>query len=439
MTGMDGVEARHVTPPVSGAGVAVAGRRGDLDLLRGLVVLGLVFFHTAVIFGPGELPIKHEPANLGAAVFVAFGATWGMPLLFMVAGMGVFYSLRSRTPGQFVRERLRRLLVPLVFGVLTLVPLQVYLGLMYSHQSPGGFWEFYRRWLDVRPSADFPFLLQAAGEGPFGVGHLWFLVCLLAYSLLLLPVFLLTRRFPAEQIVDRTRVLSRTGMLVLPALPLVLIEVAAGSEEGMSGWNRYSYAILLAYGYLAAADARIGAAMRRYWRLALGLAFAAFAVGLPVYAAANAAGAAPFVDHDAASMVFRLLKTVDGWLWIVAIMGAAGALIARRAGPRLAAPPAGDTRTRRLGAYANEAVLPFYVLHETVIIAVAYVVLSWPIGGAAQYAVIAVLSLTGTLLLYDVAVRRTPPTRWLFGLRPMGRSTPPPRAAAPDDESRSAG
>jgi surface polysaccharide O-acyltransferase-like enzyme len=73
---------------------------------------------------------------------------------------------------------------------------------------------------------------------------------------------------------------------------------------------------------------------------------------------------------------------------------------------------------RRLGAYANDAVLPFYVLHETVIVVVAYAVLSWPIGGGLQYCLIAVASLAATLLLYDLGVRRHPVTRFLFGLKP---------------------
>ena len=63
--------------------------------------------------------------------------------------------------------------------------------------------------------------------------------------------------------------------------------------------------------------------------------------------------------------------------------------------------------------------LPFYVLHETVIVAVAYVVLSWPIGGGLQYCLIASVSLVATLVLYDLGVRRHPVTRFLFGLKPQ--------------------
>jgi hypothetical protein len=97
----------------------------------------------------------------------------------------------------------------------------------------------------------------------------------------------------------------------------------------------------------------------------------------------------------------------------MAVIGAARAQFAHRRSPAPA-----PARPARLGPYANEAVLPFYVLHETVIVVVAYVVLAWPVGGVAQYGLIAVSSLAATLLLYDLGVRRTRVTRFLFGLRP---------------------
>jgi glucans biosynthesis protein C len=127
---MDGLVAgalRDREPPVPAvaADQGRPARRGELDALRALVVVGLVFFHTAVIFGAGEFPVKAEAENRVVTVLVAFGATWGMPLLFLISGMGVRYSLRSRDPGAFARERLRRLGGPLLVGLLTLVPLQV--------------------------------------------------------------------------------------------------------------------------------------------------------------------------------------------------------------------------------------------------------------------------------------------------------------------------
>ena len=138
-----------------------------------------------------------------------------------------------------------------------------------------------------------------------------------------------------------------------------------------------------------------------------------------IYAALGADGD-PFTDTDPLSMAFRLLKSVDGWLWVVAILGLArGHTVHRRRPP---ARPASDQPdrakpARRLGAYANHAVLPFYVLHETVIVVVAFFVLTWRLGAGAQYLLIALSSLAATLLLYDIGVRRTRVTRFLFGLK----------------------
>jgi peptidoglycan/LPS O-acetylase OafA/YrhL len=116
---------------------------------------------------------------------------------------------------------------------------------------------------------------------------------------------------------------------------------------------------------------------------------------------------------------------------VVAIIGLAHSRIQRRR--RSPAQPTPDrtdrvSRLRRLGASANDIVLPFYVLHETVIVVVAYFVLAWPIPGAAQYCVIAIAALAVTLLLCDLGIRRSPVTRFLFGLKPIGRPVPRTKA-----------
>jgi glucans biosynthesis protein C len=415
-----GVGSREATADVEGI-TRVAARRGELDLLRALVVVGLVLFHTTVIFGAGEFPVKAARESAVATAFLAFGATWGMPLLFVISGMGIWYSLRSRGPAAFMWQRLRRLLVPLVVGVLTLVPLQLYLGLRRSGEA-GSFAGFYRRFLEVRPSLDFPFVVKGAAGGTFETGHLWFLVCLLGFSLALLPGFVLLRRPAGLRLVGRLGGLAaRPGVVLLLGLPLAAVELPLGSEVGHAAWNRYSYALLLAYGYLAAADARIGEAMARQWRPAMAGAVLLFAAAGPLFAAASS-HSDPFTATDWRSLAFRLLKSVDGWLWVVALLGwgrSRATFRQRRGAGR------GDAAAvvRRAGAYANEAVLPFYVLHEPVIVVVACAVLPWRIGALAQILLISLTSLAVTLLVYDLGIRRTPITRWLFGLKP----TRPPR------------
>jgi surface polysaccharide O-acyltransferase-like enzyme len=402
-----------------------ATRREELDLLRALVVVGLVFFHTAVIFGAGEFPIKAATENRVATVFLGFGATWGMPLLFLIAGMGTWYSLRSRSPAAFAWERLRRLGVPLLVGLVTLVPLQVWLGLRRAGDA-SSYASFYARFWDVRPVLDFPFLITAAPDGVFETGHLWFLVCLLGFSLVLLTGFAWLRRPAGRRLRERLAgPLARPGGLLLPALPLAVVEVALGSEAGHGGWNHASYALFLVYGFLAAADPRLGEALKRQWRPATALGLLLFVAAGATYGAVDAR-AEPFAGMDALSMAFRLLKSVDGWLWVVAVLGLARSRIQRPGtSPTQPAHRAGRVgRLRRLGAYGNDAVLPFYVLHEPVIVVVAYFVLAWPVGAGVQYGVIALVSLAVTLLLYDLGIRRSPLTRFLFGLKQTRGSLP---------------
>jgi len=390
------------------------------------VVVGLVFFHTAVIFAAGEFPIRAGPENRAATVLLAFGAVWGMPLLFLISGMGAWYSLRSRSPAAFARERLRRLGVPLLFGLLTLIPLQVWLGRRHAGDA-SSYADFYAQFWDVRPSLDFPFVITAAsGQGLFETGHLWFLVCLLGFSLVLLPGLRWLQGGPGTRLVWRLgQQLARPGAILLPALPLAAVEVGLGSDVGHGAWNHASYALFLVYGYLAAAEPGIAEAFQRQWRPAAALGLLLFLATAVAYATADA-HVEPFTDLDPLARSFRLLKSIDGWLWVVAIMGAARASLHRR--QRVTATTALDragraTMLRRLGAYANDAVLPFYILHETVIVAVAYLVLAWPIGGRMQYLLIALLSLAATLVLYDLGVRRNPVTRFLFGLKPIGGPT----------------
>jgi hypothetical protein len=68
--------------------------------------------------------------------------------------------------------------------------------------------------------------------------------------------------------------------------------------------------------------------------------------------------------------------------------------------------------------YANEAVLPFYILHQTVILLIGFYIVQWNAGMLSKYFLISTISLVATIALYDLCVRRTNVTRFLFGMRP---------------------
>jgi peptidoglycan/LPS O-acetylase OafA/YrhL len=128
-------------------------------------------------------------------------------------------------------------------------------------------------------------------------------------------------------------------------------------------------------------------------------------------------------DYDGAGVAMRALKGLSGWFWVVAIMAFAAGSGKQRQATRPANREA--TLRDRVGAYTAEAVLPFYVLHQTVIVMLGFYVVEWPINAALKYLIICALSLAVILAIYDLGVKRTRATRFLFGMKPRtGRPTP---------------
>ena len=96
--------------------------------MRAFVVAGLVIFHSAMVFAVSTSWFVNDPRpSIGFSVFLLWGSLWGMPLLFLVSGMGARYAMRSRTAQEFTAERLGRLGIPFVTGLMLLVPPMFYL------------------------------------------------------------------------------------------------------------------------------------------------------------------------------------------------------------------------------------------------------------------------------------------------------------------------
>lgn len=394
-------------------------RRSELDLLRALVVVGLVFFHSARVFDSGAFYVKNDPPSELVDAVIAFASVWGMPLLFVIAGVGIWYSLGTRTTGSLARERVGRLLVPLVFGVVVVVPPQIWTRLRGRPLYDESYGDFLARFLDVELTlGDFPFVVQGApGNDLFETAHLWFLVLLFSFTMLLLPAIWALRRPSGTRLLDRVAgAAQHLGVLVAAAIPLAVIEGLGGSEEGLAGWNRYSYLVLILYGYVLATDPRFGQALHRHRRPALiGAVITFIVVGVFLIVSARGLGEL-LVASDAVTVGIRATKAFSGWLWVVAILGYATRSRPGHPIPSSTHPP-GRRRWARVLGYAAAAVLPVYVLHQTVIVLLAFYLVQWPVHALLKYLALVGLSLALIIVIYDLLVRRTRTTRFLFGMK----------------------
>lgn len=434
--------------------VARPGRRPELDAIRTLVVVGLVFFHSALVFDTrDDYYVKNAETTDATMIGAGLGVVWAMPMLFLIAGLGSWHSLRRRGPGGFARERLLRLGVPLVFATLTLIPLPQWIRLRADPGYHESYLSFLPRFFEVRlEPAEFPFVLQ--GEH-FETGHLWFVVLLLAFSLILAPVIRLLPRERGRMIRDRLAetVARRRGAILLPAVPLAVISALLGLEEGYAGWHRWAYLLFFLYGFVLASDERFRAAMRRDAVPAAVLGVLLFLVGMPAFMGAGESGGDPFTDMTALSIGGRTLYGAAGWCWVVAILGLLDRRRRRPAPEPMPVPvlaltpdpdpssdrdlnpdpglnrdrdrnpdPGRDEGPRgglggRLYGYLAVGALPLYILHQPVVVSVAYGVVGWDAPMLVKYLVIVAISLALTVAAYDLLVRRTRVTRFLFGMR----------------------
>lgn len=394
--------------------------------MRALVVVGLIFFHSVLIFDTRDDYYVKNGQTADLSALAALGVVWAMPLLFLTAGLGVWHSLDRRTVAAFLGERLRRLLVPLVFGVLVLMPIPVWFRLRADPAYAETYADFYPKFLRVRLEwSNFPFVVQGAPpEDLFETGQLWFVVLLLAFSLLLLPVFWWLRRRNEGLLAQLAPLAARPGAILLPAIPLGVTSAAFHLEEPHAAWSRWAYLLFFLYGFVLASDRRYMTALHRHTATAIALGLVTFVAGFGMIATADAGGD-PFLDYRPLSMVGRFLFGVTGWLWLVAILG----LLAR---PRADRSPTGSTRrSRALAGWAWEAVLPVYVLHQPVLVAIGYSVVRWNLHPLAKYLVISMGTLLTVLVTYHLLIRRILPIRLLFGLRPNPPATVPPGSDRP--------
>ena len=260
--------------------------------MRAFVVAGLVVFHSAMVFGSGvSWFVKAPHPSLGFTVFLVWGSLWGMPLLFMVSGMAARYAMRTRSVAVFAGERLARLLIPFVVGLAVLVPPMFYLGWLAQPGFREPYWRFWLSFMNVPALARglLPRGSWTSGGMSFDPAHLWFLFVLVAFSIVLLPLFGWLQR-PQGTAVTRwlAGFAERHGIAVLcaAAVPLMVTEAVFGPDGNTGGWERLAYVFPFLYGFVIASQPQLEAMLRRFrwWALAAGCAataaLGAWAAGL---------------------------------------------------------------------------------------------------------------------------------------------------------------
>lgn len=188
-----------------------------IDNLRWITVSLLVLYHAAMAYNTwGEANyIFLEEIKLIAGIVVVI-SPWFMPLMFLLAGVSASYSLKKRGYKVFILERLKRLGIPFVFGMLVINPILSYIADISHNGYKGNFFEhygvFFTKYTDL-----------TGYDGGFTLGHFWFIAVLFVISLL---SCLIIRLMDMLQKKYRKNI-KLTGGVILTCLAVATYEVCA--------------------------------------------------------------------------------------------------------------------------------------------------------------------------------------------------------------------
>lgn len=367
-----------------------------IDWLRVLSMLTIFIYHADRFFDFYDWHVKNSVQNVVSTIHISFFSQWIMPLFFILSGAAIFYSLRSRSSSAFLGERVKRILIPfLILGYFITSPPQQYFDRLTHQRFTGSFWDFI--------PAYFQGVDMFGGNFPWHGFHLWYLLYLFVFSLILLPLFKPRAQKPSL-ITCISPWFTCPWRLLLLAIPLFAIHVFIDSNNldfmrGTGGWDLFSYLFLLIYGYLFFCNEKILEMIKRYRMLSLILASILSLTGLIIQF-----GIKPEISENTLILYLSLsaIRCLRVLVWITAIIGFAEKYL---------------NFTNRFLKYANEAVLPFYILHQFILLLIGFWVVQWQIHALGKFIIILVLSFMAIMGLYDLLIKRVKVLRFLFGLK----------------------
>jgi peptidoglycan/LPS O-acetylase OafA/YrhL len=384
-------------------------RRTDLDWVRIGAFLLLIFYHVGVFYAPGPTAVGAiSPRPLPWLVIpMVLVNPWRLLVLFVVSGAATRFMSDKMSPGALLKSRSVRLLIPLAFGILVIVPPQCYVQIVERCGYSGSYFDFWGRYLqaDQHLCAGGPLIVPTYNHLWF-VAYLWVFTAVLALTLAVTPS-LLARM---QRLIERA--FSGWGLFLWPVCWLALAWLFL--EHRFPLW--YACAIdipAFLFGYLTLKSDVIwmrvdqlrwrvlAAALLSYCSM-IGLAF--WVLGAPggwgAQMAASHSGLRTLELRTMGAAVYGL----DQCLWILAVFGFARHDLANRNGP--------------IRRYLTEAIFPFYIIHQAIIEVVGHYLAKerLPLGWEATFLIMATIA--SCFAIYEI-VRRIRPLRPLFGLKPL--------------------
>lgn len=382
-------------------------RQTYLDWLRILSIIGVLFFHSAMPYVAEEnWHIKNgETSNL-LLEFNLLLHLFRMPLLFFISGTVSYYMMQRKSTSKFIGLRFRRLLIPLLACMVFIVPPQIYMERL-GQGFQGSFVDWY-------PSV---FNFEPYPNGNFSWHHLWFIAYLFIYDLLFAPLFAWLISPRRELFRTKIADLARGKWVYVLMLPGILWYSFMNrkfpeTNDLINDFGYFIYWLLfLLAGFMCILQPKLMDSLERNRRFSLTMGF----LGILILNYLRWNKIEPYheqwhLESEIFIYLFDFLKPLIAWSWVLALIGYGKIYLNRKI---------------KALDYLNQAAYPFYILHQTVIVILAYYFVQSPNETIfSKYIYTLITTLFVTLLTYHLFIRPFALTRFLFGMKPKEKLKP---------------
>ena len=373
-----------------------------IDYIRVFAFLLLILFHSALPFVQYHWEVTNQQKSELLLSIVLWFHQWRLPLLFFISGVGVYFSLQRRNILHFTLERFRRLFVPLVFAMLFTIPIQVYVEYLQKGRVTGSYFEFYPSVWNFVPYPD----------GSLTWSHMWFIVYLLTFIILLIPLFSVLKIKSIEHYKDRLSNLLSSKYLTLWVFliqySIYHVYFLKYPEQGslLDDWFVFNSSITyLILGYLLASSSQFWDNCERYRKTYLAIAVITSITLFIKYYLPNVIPKKEGID----TQIYFILDSLQIWSIILTIIGFAKKHL---------------NSSSNILQYLNQAVFPFFIIHQTVIVAIGYWIVQLRVSILPKYLLLSICSSILIYALYEYIIRRTKLTRLLYGMKNPKDSNP---------------
>ncbi len=347
-----------------------------VDWLRILVILSLIPYHSALTYtGLGDTYIKSpikEPEVLPFLIISAPLGSFFMTLLFFISGIATYHSFTKRGSKKFLMERLKKVLLPFILGTLLLCPVQAYFKGLYDGFS-GSLIEF------------IPEFFSKKIVTYLGYAHLWFLLYLLIFTFMCIPLFCRWIKHP-EKLQGLSDFLCRGNNIYYPILFIILVEMLlrpffTGMQTLIMDWaNDVVYLSMIVFGFVFACDHRLQERVDELKNIS-GVIFS-------VLSAAYIAVSYLWLVHDKDLWIF--------WAATKGLYECCAIIFILALGKRYL------NRKSRTLDYLKKATFSYYIFHFVPICFFTYLVSSFSGNSYAKYLLVVIAAYICVTVLYEI-------------------------------------